>query len=59
MRTISVCQAGRHYCIDGISWGDDADCVLRYLRAQGITPEESAKAAAGVAQAGGETLQQA
>jgi hypothetical protein len=59
MRTISICQAGRNYCIDGTFWGDDVEGVLMYLRAKGITPEEIAKALEGVAQAGDYTIQQA
>ena len=58
MRTIYVSQAGRNYFIDGIYWGDDVEGVLLYLRAQGIAPEDIAKALAGVAQAGGYTIQQ-
>jgi hypothetical protein len=53
MRTISGCQAGRHSCIDGISWGDDAAGVLLSLRAKGVSSDETAQAGEGVAQAGG------
>ena len=58
MRTIYVCQAGRNYFIDGIYWGDDAEGVMLYLSAQGVSPDEIAKALARVAQAGGYTIQQ-
>jgi len=58
MRTIHVVHAGRNYFIDGIYWGDDEEGVLLYLKAQGITPEEIAKALEGVAQTGGYLIQQ-
>ncbi len=53
MRTIYVCQAGRHYCIDGIYWGIDAEGMLMYLQAKGVSPNEIEKALEGVAQVGG------
>ena len=52
MRTIHVLRSGRNYFIDGIFWGDDEEGVMTYLREKGITPDEIAKALAGVAQAG-------
>ena len=52
MRTIHVLQAGPDYFIDGIFWGDDAEGVMLYLRAKGVSPDEIAKALAGVAQVG-------
>ena len=58
MRTIHVFQAGRGYFIDGIYWGDDAEDVMMYLRAKGISPDDIAKTLAGVAQAGGYLLKQ-
>jgi hypothetical protein len=58
MRTIHVSQAGRNYFIDGIYWGDDAEDVMRYLRAQGIVADEITKALAGVAQTGGYLIAQ-
>jgi hypothetical protein len=58
MRTIHVFQAGRDYFIDGIYWGDDEEDVMMYLRAKGISPDDIAKALAGVAQAGGYLLKQ-
>ena len=57
MRTIHVCQAGRNYFIDGIYWGDDAEGVMLYLQAQGVSPDDIAKALAGVAQGGGYLIQ--
>ena len=57
MRTIHVFQAGRDYFIDGIFWGDDEEGVMLYLRAQGMSPDEIAKALAGVAQDGGYVIQ--
>ena len=59
MRTIHVLQAGRDYFIDGIFWGDDAEGVVMYLRAKGVSPDEIAKALEEVAQAGGSLIQQA
>src|SRR4029453_8747476 len=58
MRTIHVSQAGRDYFIDGIFWGDDAEGVMMYLRAKGISPDDIVKALEGVAQAGGYLIQQ-
>ena len=58
MRTIHVFQAGRDYFIDGIYWGDDEEDVTMYLRAKGVSPDDIAKALAGVAQAGGYLLKQ-
>ena len=58
MRTIHVLQAGRDYFIDGIFWGDDAEGVMMYLRAKGISPDDIVKALEGVAQAGGYLIQQ-
>ena len=52
MRTIHVLQAGHDYFIDGIFWGDDAEGVMLYLSAKGVSPDEIAKALATVAQAG-------
>ena len=52
MRTIHVSQAGRHYFIDGIYWGDDEEGVMWYLSAKGVSPDEIVKALAEVAQAG-------
>ena len=57
MRTIHVFQAGRDYFIDGIFWGDDEEGVMTYLREKGIAPDEIAKVLAGVAQAGGYSIQ--
>ena len=57
MRTIHVLQAGRDYFIDGIFWGDDEEGVMTYLREKGIAPDEIAKVLAGVAQAGGYSIQ--
>jgi hypothetical protein len=57
MRTIHISQAGRDYFIDGIFWGDDEEGVRLYLSAEGMSPDEIAKALAGVAQAGGYLLQ--
>src|SRR5215471_2574277 len=42
MRTIHVLQAGRDYFIDGIFWGDDAEGVMLYLSAKGVSPDEIA-----------------
>jgi len=58
MHTIHVSQAGRDYFIDGIFWGDDAEGVMMYLRAKGISPDDIVKALEGVAQAGGYLIQQ-
>ena len=58
MRTIHVLRSGRNYFIDGIYWGDDEEGVMMYLRAKGISPDDIAKALAGVAQAGGYIIQQ-
>ena len=58
MRTIHVLQAGRDYFIDGIFWGDDAEGVMMYLRAKGISPDDIVKALEAVAQAGGYLIQQ-
>ena len=58
MCTIHVSQAGRDYFIDGIFWGDDAEGVMMYLRAKGISPDDIVKALEGVAQAGGYLIQQ-
>jgi hypothetical protein len=58
MRTIHVFQAGRDYFIDGIYWGDDAEDVMTYLKAKGVSPDDIAKTLAGVAQAGGYLLKQ-
>jgi len=57
MRTIHVLRTGRNYFIDGIFWGDDEAGVVRYLKAQGVSPDEIAQALAGVAQAGGYRIQ--
>ena len=57
MRTIHVRQSGRDYVIDGLYWGDDEEGVMLYLRAQGMSPDEIAKALAGVAQDGGYVIQ--
>ena len=59
MRTIHVFQAGRDYFIDGIFCGDDEEGMVMYLRAQGVSPDEIAKALEEVAQAGGSLIQQA
>ena len=40
MRTIHVLQAGPDYFIDGIFWGDDAEGVMLYLSAKGVSPDE-------------------
>jgi hypothetical protein len=58
MHTIHLFQTGRDYFIDGIFWGDDEEGVRLYLSAKGVSPDEIAKALAGVAQAGGYLLQQ-
>ena len=58
MRTIHVIRSGRNYFIDGIFWGDDEEGVMMYLQAKGISPDDIAKALAGVAQAGGYIIQQ-
>jgi hypothetical protein len=58
MRTIHVSQAGRHYFIDGIYWDDDEEGVMLYLQTKGISPDDIAKALAGVAQVGGYLIQQ-
>jgi len=42
MRTIHVSQAGRHYFIDGIYWGDDEEGVMLYLSAKGVSPTDRA-----------------
>ena len=57
MRTIHVSQSGRNYFIDGIYWGDDAEGVMLYLSAKGVSPDEIAKALAGVALTGGYIIQ--
>ncbi len=59
MRTTHDSLAGRHYCIEGIFWGDDAEGMMLYLRAQGVSPGDIAKALERVAQAGGYTSEQA
>ncbi len=59
MRTLHGLQAGRHYCIAGISWGDDAEGVMLYLRAKSMSPDEIVKALEGVVQAWGSRIQQA
>ena len=58
MRTIHVLQAGLDYFIDGIFWGDDAEGVMRYLSAKGVSPDEIAQALAAVAQTGSYRIQQ-
>ena len=58
MHTIHTFRAGRDYFIDGIFWGDDAEGVMMYLRAKGISPDDIVKALEGVAQAGGYLIQQ-
>ncbi len=58
MRTIHVLQSGRNYFIDGIYWGDDAEGVMMYLRAKGVSPDDIAQALERVAQAGGYIIQQ-
>ena len=58
MRTIHLFQTGCDYFIDGIFWGDDEEGVRLYLSAKGVSPDEIAKALAGVAQAGGYRIQQ-
>jgi hypothetical protein len=57
MRMIHVLRSGRDYVIDGLYWGDDEEGVRLYLRAQGVSPDEIAKALEGVAQAGGYLIQ--
>ena len=52
MRTIHVMRSGRCYFIDGIFWGDDEEGVILYLKAKGVSPDEIAKALAGVTQGG-------
>jgi hypothetical protein len=59
MHTIQVLQSGGDYCIDGISWGDDEEGVIMYLRAQVVSSDEIAQVLAGVAQAGAYLIQQA
>ena len=58
MRTIHVSQAGHHYFIDGIYWDDDEEGVMLYLQTKGISPDDIAKALAGVAQVGNYLIQQ-
>jgi hypothetical protein len=58
MRTIHVSQSGRNYFIDGIYWGDDAEGVMMYLRAKGVSPDDIMKALEEVAQTGGYIIQQ-
>ena len=58
MRTIHVYRSGRDYFIDGIFWGDDAEGVMLYLSAKGVSPDEIAKALAAVAQTGSYRIQQ-
>ena len=58
MPMIHVLRFGRDYVIDGFYWGDDEEGVRWYLRAQGVSPDEIAKALEGVAQAGGYRIQQ-
>ena len=59
MRTIHVLPYGRQYCMDGYCWGDDAEGVMLYLSAKGVSPNEIAKALAGVALTGGYIIQHA
>ena len=59
MRTIHVLRSGPNYFIDGIYWGDDEEGVILYLRAKGVSPDEIAKALAGVALTGGYIIQHA
>ena len=58
MHTIDVLRSAQNYFIDGIYWGDDEEGVMTYLRAKGVSPDEIAKALAGVAQAGRYIIQQ-
>jgi hypothetical protein len=55
--TTHVLRSARHYFTDGIYGGDDEEGVLLYLRAQGVSLDEIAKALAGVAQVGGCLIQ--
>lgn len=57
MRTIHVLDSARHYFTDGIYGEDDEEGVLLYLRAQGVSLDEIAKALAGVARVGGYLIQ--
>src|SRR5262249_15962590 len=56
MRTIHVYRAARHYFVDGIYWGDDAEGVRFYLQVTGVPPEEITKALEQVEQAGTYTV---
>jgi hypothetical protein len=59
MRTIQVLHAGRDDCLEGTFGGNDAEGVMLYLSAKGVSPDEIAKALTGVAQVGGCRIQQA
>jgi hypothetical protein len=59
LHTFHVLPSGCESFGAGIAWGDDAAGVRLYLQAQGIASDESAKALAGVAQAGAYRSQQA
>jgi hypothetical protein len=58
MCTIHVLRSARNYFIDGISWGDDEEGVILYLRAQHVSPDEITKTLEGVAQTGGYVITQ-
>ena len=58
MRTIHVLRTGRSYFIDGIFWGDDEEGVIQYLNSKGVSPDDTTKALAEVAQAGRYLIQQ-
>ena len=57
MRTIHVLRSGHNYFIDNIYWGDDAEDVVLYLSAKGVSPDEVAEAFEAVAQTGGYLIQ--
>ncbi len=46
------------YATCPIYWGDDAEGVMMYLRAKGVSPDDIAQALERVAQAGGYIIQQ-
>jgi hypothetical protein len=58
MRTIHVFRAARNYFVDGIYWGDDAECVQFYLEVTGVPPDEITKALEQIAQEGTSLIQQ-
>jgi hypothetical protein len=58
MRMIHVLRTGRDFVIDGLYWGDDEEGVCRYLKEQGVSPDDITKALEQVAQTGGYLIQQ-